>query len=204
MRIPENVDAAKYAPILCAGMTVFNSIRHMNIPIGDRVAIQGLGGLGHLAIQYAASMGYRVTAISRGSEKEKFARQLGAHEYIDSNKGDVGTALKALGSASLVVATAPTAESITPLITGLGVLGKLLVLSVPGELSVNTGVMLKYGVSVQSWPSGHAKDSEEAIAYTELKDINCMVQTFPLDKAQDAYGMSPYSPLLLQDVESTS
>ncbi|KAI0466493.1 GroES-like protein [Xylaria cf. heliscus] len=187
VRIPEHVDAAKYAPILCAGMTVFNSIRHMNIPVGDLVAIQGLGGLGHLAIQYAARMGYRVAVISRGSDKEKFARQLGAHEYIDTRKGDAGKALKALGSASLVVATAPTAESITPLITGLGVLGKLLVLSVPGELPVNTGVMLKYGVSVQSWPSGHAKDSEEAIAFTELQNIDCMVQTFPLNKAQAAY-----------------
>lgn len=189
MRIPEHVDAAKYAPILCAGMTVFNSIRHMNIPVGDLVAIQGLGGLGHLAIQYAARMGYRVAAISRGAEKEEFARQLGAHEYIDTSKGDPGAALKTLGSASLVVATAPTADSITPLITGLGVLGKLLVLSVPGELTVNTGVMLKYGVSVQSWPCGHAKDSEEAIAFADLKDIDCMVQTFPLDRAQDAFGM---------------
>ncbi|KAI1126136.1 GroES-like protein [Nemania abortiva] len=187
VRVPEQVDAAKFAPILCAGMTVFNSLRHMNIPVGDLVAVQGLGGLGHLAIQYAASMGYRVAAISRGSDKEKFARQLGADEYIDSSKGDVGTQLKALGSASLVIATAPTADSITPLITGLGVLGKLLVLSVPGELPVNTGVMLKNGVSVQSWPSGHAKDSEEAIAYTELKGIDCMVKTFPLDKAQQAY-----------------
>ncbi|KAI1158478.1 GroES-like protein [Nemania serpens] len=187
VRIPEHVDAAKYAPILCAGMTVFNSIRHMNIPVGDLVAIQGLGGLGHLAIQYAARMGYRVAAISRGAEKEEFARQLGAHEYIDTSKGDPGAALKTLGSASLVVATAPTADSITPLITGLGVLGKLLVLSVPGELTVNTGVMLKYGVSVQSWPCGHAKDSEEAIAFADLKDIDCMVQTFPLDRAQDAF-----------------
>lgn len=160
----------------------------MGIPVGDLVAIQGLGGLGHLAIQYAARMGYRVAAISRGAEKEAFARRLGAHEYIDASRGDVGAALKALGSASLVVATAPTAESITPLVAGLGVLGKLLVLSVPGELTINTGVMLKNGISVQSWPSGHAKDSEEAIAFTELQNIDCMVQTFPLDKAQDAYG----------------
>ncbi|KAI0202775.1 GroES-like protein [Astrocystis sublimbata] len=188
VRVPDHVDAAKYAPIFCAGMTVFNSIRHMNIPVGDLVAIQGLGGLGHLAIQYAVRMGYRVAAISRGAEKEKFARQLGAHEYIDANNGDPGAALKALGMASLVVATAPTAESITPLITGLGILGKLLVLSLPGELAVNTGVMLKYGISVQSWPSGHAKDSADAIAFTELQNIDCMVEKFPLDRAQDAYN----------------
>ncbi|KAI1081033.1 putative alcohol dehydrogenase [Whalleya microplaca] len=187
VRVPEHVDAAKYAPVLCAGMTVYNSIRHMNIPVGDIVAIQGLGGLGHLAVQYAARMGYRVVAISRGAEKEKFARQLGAHEYIEASKGDVGAALKALGSASLVVATAPTADSITPLLTGLGVLGKLLVLSVPGELKINTAVMLKNGVSVQSWPCGHARDSEEAIAFTELQNIDCLVEKFPLDQAQAAF-----------------
>lgn len=194
VRVPDHVDAAKYAPILCAGMAVYNSIRHMNIPVGETVAIQGLGGLGHLAIQYAARMGYRVVAISRGADKEKFARQLGAHEYIDTSKpkggDDVGDALKALGSASLVVATAPTADSMTPLLKGLGILGKLLVLSVPGELTIDTAVMLKYGVSVQSWPCGHARDSEEAIAFTELQGIDCMIQKFSLDQAQEAYGTS--------------
>ncbi|KAL7626075.1 hypothetical protein AAE478_002845 [Parahypoxylon ruwenzoriense] len=189
VRVPDHVDAAKYAPVLCAGMTVFNSIRHMNIPVGETIAVQGLGGLGHLAVQYAARMGYRVVAISRGADKEKFARQLGAHEYIDASKAgvDVGDALKALGSARLVVATAPTADSMTPLLKGLGILGKLLVLSVPGELTINTAVMLKNGVSVQSWPCGHARDSEEAIAFTELQNIDCMVQKFPLDQAQKAY-----------------
>lgn len=128
--MPDNVDAATYAPILCAGMTVFNSIRNMNLSPGDTVAVQGLGGLGHLAIQYANRMGYRVVAISRGSEKEEFARELGAHEYIDvAKEQDPGKALQRLGRASLVVATAPTAESITPLLSGLGILGKLLVLS---------------------------------------------------------------------------
>ncbi|KAI1393286.1 putative alcohol dehydrogenase [Hypoxylon trugodes] len=188
VRVPEHVDAVKYAPILCAGMTVYNSMRHMNIPVGETIAVQGLGGLGHLAIQYAARMGYRVIAISRGADKEKFARELGAHEYIDASKSeDVGDALKALGSASLVVTTAPTADSMTPLLKGLGVLGKLLVLSVPGDLTVNTGVMLKYGVSVQIWPCGHARDAEETIAFTELQSIDCMVQKFPLDQAQAAF-----------------
>lgn len=109
-------------------MTVFNSIRHMNVTPGETVAVQGLGGLGHLAIQTANRMGYRTVAISRGSDKEKFARQLGAHEYIDASRGDVGDALKALGGTSLAVSTVPTADSISPLIKGLDILGKLLVL----------------------------------------------------------------------------
>ncbi|ROW05640.1 hypothetical protein VSDG_00690 [Cytospora chrysosperma] len=186
-KIPEHVDAAKYAPILCAGVTVFNSIRHMNVSPGETVAIQGLGGLGHLAIQYASRMGYRVVAISRGSAKEDFARKLGAHEYIDTEKTDAGAALQELGGAKLVVTMSPTAQGIPDLLKGLGILGKLLILSVPGEVSVNTGVLLRYGLSVQSWPSGHATDSEEAIQFTELQGIDCLVEKFPLAKANDAY-----------------
>lgn len=129
VRIPKHVDAAKYAPILCAGMTMFNSIRHMNIPVGSTVAIQGLGGLGHLAIQYARSFGYRVVALSRNAEKEAFARELGAHEYIDVSKCDVGEQLQKLGGVSLIVSTAPTKDAIEPLLKGLGMLGKLLILS---------------------------------------------------------------------------
>ncbi|KAK2745119.1 hypothetical protein FQN57_004026 [Myotisia sp. PD_48] len=165
VRVPEHIDAAKYAPILCAGMTVFNSLRHMDIPAGSTVAVQGLGGVGHLAVQYANKLGYRVVAISRGSEKEEWARKLGAHEYVDASKNSPGEALQKLGSASLVLATAPTAESITPLLKGLG---------------------LGYGISVQSWPCGHATDSEEAIEFTELQSIDCIVEKFPLEKANDA------------------
>ncbi len=129
VRVPSYVDAAKYAPILCAGVTVFNSMRNMNVPPGATVAIQGLGGLGHLAIQYANKFGYRVVALSRDSKKDKFARDLGADEYIDASKGDTGEALQKLGGASLIVATAPSADAITPLLKGLGIFGKLLILS---------------------------------------------------------------------------
>ncbi|KAB8068493.1 chaperonin 10-like protein [Aspergillus leporis] len=187
VRVPSHVPAAKYAPILCAGVSVFNSLRHMNIPVGETVAIQGLGGLGHLAIQYANKMGYRVVAISRDAKKERLVRELGAHEYIDSSQEDAGTALQKLGGASLVVSTAPTAEVMSPLLKGLGILGKLLILSVPGEVPIDTVTMLKYALSVQVWPSGHATDSEEAIAFTELHNINCKVEEFPLEKANEAY-----------------
>ncbi|KAK4463906.1 alcohol dehydrogenase [Cladorrhinum samala] len=187
--VPDSVDAAKYAPILCAGMTVFNSIRKMNVGVGETVAVQGLGGLGHLAIQYASKFGYRVVAISRGRDKEKFARELGAHEYVDAGEvEDVGQALKELGGASLVVSTSPRGDSMPGLLKGLGVLGKLLILSVPGELPVDTGVMLKYGLSVQVWPCGHATDSEEAIAFAQLQNIDCLIEKFPLEKANDAFN----------------
>lgn len=187
-RIPENVDAAKYAPILCAGVTVFNGIRHMDIGPGELVAIQGVGGLGHLAIQYANRMGFRVAAISRGSSKEEFARKLGAHEYIDTEKNpDVGAALQALGGAKLIVSMSPTGQGMTDLLKGLGILGKLLILSVPGDISINTAVLLRRGLSVHSWPCGHAIDSEEAIQFTELQNIDCMIEKFPLAKANEAY-----------------
>lgn len=129
VRIPSHVDAAKYAPILCAGVTVFNSMRRMNVPPGSTVAIQGLGGLGHLAIQYANRFGWRVVALSRDSKKEQFVRELGAHEYIDSSKVDSAEALRKLGGAALIVATAPDPKVIPPLLKGLDILGKLLVLA---------------------------------------------------------------------------
>ncbi|PYI17473.1 zinc-binding dehydrogenase [Aspergillus violaceofuscus CBS 115571] len=182
-----HVSAAKYAPILCAGVTVFNSLRHMNVTPGEIVAVQGLGGLGHLAIQYARKMGYRVVAISRDSKKKKLVRELGAHEYIDESQVNVSEELQRLGGASLVMSTAPNAAIISPLLKGLGVLGKLLILSVPGPVPVDTSIMVGKGLSVQVWPSGHATDSEDAIAFTELQDINCMVEEFPLDKASEAY-----------------
>jgi D-arabinose 1-dehydrogenase-like Zn-dependent alcohol dehydrogenase len=127
--IPTGIDAATYAPILCAGVTVFNSMRRMQIMPGSLVAVQGLGGLGHLAIQYANKFGFRVVALSRDSTKEKFARELGAHEYIDGSKEDQGEALRKLGGASLIIATAPNPKVIAPLIKGLGILGKLLIVA---------------------------------------------------------------------------
>ncbi|KAH6658486.1 chaperonin 10-like protein [Truncatella angustata] len=187
VRIPKDVDAAKYAPVLCAGMTSFNAIRNMNIPAGETVAVQGLGGVGHMAVQYANKFGYRVIAISRDGSKEEFARQLGAHEYIDASKGDVGVQLQKLGGARLVVATAPTADGMGDLLGGLNLLGKLLVLSVPGEIKINTAVMLGKGLSVQSWPGGHNGDSEETIQFTKAQGIDVIIEKFPLDKAQEAY-----------------
>lgn len=141
--VPEHVDAAKYAPILCAGVSCFNSMRHMGLGPGDTVAVQGVGGLGHLAIQYARQMGFRVVAISRGASKEEMARELGAHEYIDTSKTpNAGAELRRLGGAKLIVALSPTAEGMPELLKGLSFLGKLLILSVPGDITVNTGALV--------------------------------------------------------------
>ncbi|KAJ5962190.1 hypothetical protein N7501_007131 [Penicillium viridicatum] len=187
VHIPDHVNAAKYAPMLCAGVTVFNSMRKMNIPPGEVVAVQGLGGLGHLALQYANKFGYRVVALSRDSKKEEFARKLGAHEYIDTSKEDPVAALQKLGGASLIVSTAPVPEIINPLINGLGVMGRLLILSIVGGIEVHTGMLVGKGKSIWSWPSGHATDSEEAIAFAELHGIDCQVKEFPLEQCNEAF-----------------
>ncbi|KAH6672837.1 putative alcohol dehydrogenase [Halenospora varia] len=187
VRIGDQIDAAKFAPVMCAGVSVFNSMRVQNIPPGSIVAIQGLGGLGHLAVQYANKMGFKVVALSRGADKEQFAKDLGAHVYIDSSKVDPAEALQKMGGAKLIVTTAPAAEVISPLLKGLGILGKLLILSVPGKVEIDTVTMLTYGLSVQVWPSGHAQDTEEAVEFADMQNINCMVEKFPLDKANEAF-----------------
>lgn len=180
VRVPEDVEAAEYAPLLCAGVTVFNSMRHMGIRPGETVAIQGLGGLGHLGIQFAHRSGYRVVAVSRGTDKESFARRLGAHEYVDASKGDPGQALKALGGAALIVATSPSAEQLPGLLTGLAPLGKLLVLAgecaasgkagrvcrggrltgcpAPGVVAFDTGLMVSpcAGWNAVPWWTGYS------------------------------------------------
>src|SRR2546423_12144311 len=168
VRIPEGVDAAEYAPILCAGITVFNSLRNQKIIPGELVGVQGLGGLGHLALQYASKMGYKVVAISSSAAKEKFAKDLGAHEYIDGSKEDIGKALQKMGGAACIILTAPNAELIPNLLSGLGPLGKLLVLAATGTVEINPSTMIRYGLSIAAWPSGHALDSEEAIRYVDV------------------------------------
>lgn len=187
VKVPDGVDAASYAPLLCAGVTVFNSMRQMNIPPGETVAIQGLGGLGHLGVQYANKFGYRTVAISRGADKEAFARKLGAHEYIDTTKVQAGAALKELGGAAMIVTTSPNAEQIPGLLQGLGPRGKLLIVSLPGEVPFDITPMIQRGLSIHAWPAGHATDMEDAIKFAQLQDIGCMIEKFPLEKANEAY-----------------
>jgi len=184
--IPEGMDAAEVAPLLCAGVTVFNSIRNMHIIPGGVVAVQGLGGLGHLALQYSSKMGYRTVALSRDASKKDFATQLGATNYVDGGQEDTAEALQKLGGADLIVVTAPNPKIMGPLVKGLAPMGKLLILAPVGEVPIDTVSLIIKGQSVHGWPSGHALDSEEAIAFANLHGIKCMVEKFPMDKVQDA------------------
>ncbi|TDZ16458.1 Alcohol dehydrogenase patD [Colletotrichum orbiculare MAFF 240422] len=186
VRVPKDVDPADAAPLLCAGVTVFNSIRKMDVEHGSLVAIQGLGGLGHLGVQYASRMGYKVAVLSSGSQKKDFAMKLGAHEYIDSSATDPVKRLQELGGAALIVATAPNPKAIGPLTAGLAPGGKLCVLAPVGDLQVNSIDLIVGGKSVCGWPSGNQLDSEDAIDFAATHGVKCMVERFSLDDAKKA------------------
>lgn len=190
VKIPEGVNAIEFAPVLCAGSTVFTAIKSANVTPGGTVAVQGLGGLGHMAVQFARKMGYRVVAVSRGRDKEASVRKLGAHEYIDATEGDAGEALKALGGADLVLTTAMDTAAMVPLIKGVGIYGKMLILSFPpnGEITLNAHDMMMRGVSVQVWPTCTAHECEKTVDFAHLNGLNSAVQSWPLDKVQEAFG----------------
>jgi D-arabinose 1-dehydrogenase-like Zn-dependent alcohol dehydrogenase len=184
--------------MLCAGSTVFAALKAASLQPGDTVAVQGMGGLGHLAVQFARRMGFRVIAISRGAEKEKSIRQLGAHEYIDSTAGDAGQALADLGCAKLVLTTAMETSVMTPLIKGISIYGKLMILSIlnDGKMTLDSNEMLPKGISVQSWGIASCYDGEKTLEFAHRQGIDCAVEKFSLDKAQEALGMS--DALLMQ------
>lgn len=186
VRVPAKADPAEVAPLLCAGVTVFNSMRQMGVLQGGLVAIQGLGGLGHLGVQYANKMGYKVVALSSGADKKDFATQLGAHHYVDTSKEDPVQALQALGGADMIVATAPNPKAISPLVAGLAPAGKLVVLAPVGPVEFDTSPLIMKAASVHGFPSGHARDSEEAIDFAETHGVKCMIEKFPLSNVQDA------------------
>jgi alcohol dehydrogenase, propanol-preferring len=187
-RIPEGLDGASVGPLLCAGVTTFNALRNSGARPGDTVAVQGIGGLGHLAIQYAARMGFRTVALSRGADKAELARQLGAHEYVDTQSTTAADGLKALGGADLVLATAPHSEAISAVAGGLKSRGKLLIVAAPFEpLSVSAFGLLS-GKSVSGWPSGSAIDSEDTMKFSALTGVKPMVETFKLEDAEVAYN----------------
>lgn len=187
VRVPSDADPVEVAPLLCAGVTVFNSMRQMGVLQGGLVAVQGLGGLGHLALQYANKMGYRVAALSSGSGKKDFAMKLGAHHYIDASKEDPVQALQKLGGADMIVATAPNPKAITPLVAGLAACGKLIVLAPVGPVEFDTVPLVLKGASVQGWPSGHQLDCEEAIAFAQTHGVKCLVEPFPLKDVQKGF-----------------
>lgn len=187
-RIPDDLSYLDAAPLLCAGITTFNALRHSGARAGDLVAIHGIGGLGHLGVQYAARMGFRTVAIARGKDKESLARRLGAHDYIDSTVGDPAEALRAMGGARVILATVTNAEAMSAVVPGLGRNGKLIIVGVATEpVQVPTVPMIMNRASVQGWPSGTAQDSTETLAFSALADVRPMVEEYPLDRAAEAY-----------------
>jgi propanol-preferring alcohol dehydrogenase len=187
-RIPEGLDAADAGPLLCAGITTYNSLRNSGARAGDTVAVQGIGGLGHLAIQFASRMGFRTVAISRGADKEKLARELGAHEYIDTDKVDAAEGLQKLGGADVVLATAPNSPAIASTLNGLTARGKLLIVAAAFEPLQISGLSLLSGKKLAGWPSGTAIDSEETMAFSQLTKVRPRIEKFPLEKAEEAFN----------------
>ena len=186
--IPESLTFEEAGPLMCAGVTTFNSLRHCGARPGDTVAIHGVGGLGHLAIQFADKMGFRTIAINRGRDKEALARKLGANEYIDSNDGSAGEALTKLGSANAAISTVAVSAAQADLIQGLRPNGRLIVIAADHQpMQLATEQLLFAKRSVQGWYSGHAKDSEETLAFAALKGVRPMVETHPLEEAETTF-----------------
>ncbi|MEH7417311.1 zinc-binding dehydrogenase [Neobacillus drentensis] len=186
--IPNELSALEAAPLMCAGETTFSALRNSKARPGDLVAIQGIGGLGHLAVQYAKKAGFRKVAISRGSVKEELVRQLGAHHYINSEKEDPAQALQALGGAKVILATAPNAKAISSLIKGLGSDSELIIVAGSGEqLELSAMDFLKVPKTVRGSFTGQAKEIQEAINFSVLTDVRPMIETFPLERANEAY-----------------
>lgn|SRR5215469_10350234 len=186
--IPDELPAAEAGPLMCAGITVYNSMRNAGARPGDTVAIQGIGGLGHLGVQYARQMGFRTVAIGRGAGTEQLARKLGAHVYVDTSAGSAAEALQKLGGAQVIVATAPDAKAISSLVDGVKAGGKLLVIGVtPDALAASPFQIVQTRRGIQGWPAGTAMDSEDTLKFSALTGVRPMIEKFPLEKVQEAY-----------------
>jgi D-arabinose 1-dehydrogenase-like Zn-dependent alcohol dehydrogenase len=187
--IPENLSDVDAGPLLCAGITTFNALRHSGALPGDLVAVSGIGGLGHLGIQFANKFGYKVAAIGRGSDKAALAKKLGATLYIDSKATNAVEELKKLGGARVILATAPSSKAMSELIDGLGPNGKLVVVGAAAEPIEVTPIQLISGSrTIQGWSSGTPTDSEDTLRFAELSGVRPMTETFPLEKAAEAYA----------------
>ena len=187
--IPESLNDAEAAPLLCAGVTTFNALRHSGALPSDLVAVQGIGGLGHLGIQFASKFGYKVAAIGRGSENAALARKLGASVYIDSKTTNAAEELQELGGARVILATAPNSKAMSELIDGLGPNGKLMVIGAAFEPIEVTPIQLISGSrTIQGWASGTPTDSEDTLRFAELTGVRPMIETYPLEKAGEAYA----------------
>src|SRR5215213_665851 len=187
--IPEMLNDAEAAPLLCAGVTTFNALRRSGALPSDLVAVQGIGGLGHLGVQFASKFGYRVAAIGRGSENAALAKKLGASLYIDSRATNAAEELQKLGGARVILATAPSAKAMSELIDGLGPHGSLLVVGADFHPIEVTPAQLIFGSrTIQGWASGTPTDSEDTLRFAELAGVRPMIETYPLEKAGEAYA----------------
>ena len=187
-RIPEGLSAADAAPLMCAGVTTFNSLRNAGARPGDVVAVLGIGGLGHLGVQFAARSGYRTVAIARGKDKEELARRLGAHHYIDTESQDPAAELIRLGGARVILATVTNGKAMAATIGGLSVDGKLMILGAPADpLEVPALALIFARRSIAGWPSGRSIDSQDTMAFSALTGVRSMNELMPLEKASEAY-----------------
>src|ERR1700682_2800614 len=187
--IPDELTSVEAAPLLCAGITTYNALRNAGLRGGDLVAVQGIGGLGHLGVQFARHMGFRTVAIGKGREKEKLAKDSGAHVYIDTAVDDAAAVLQRMGGARAILATAPSGDAMGPLVSGLAARGKLIVVGVPGDpIQLNAFPLVFGGRSVYGSLTGTPIDAEDTLAFSVLENIRPMIETFPLEKAADAYA----------------
>jgi D-arabinose 1-dehydrogenase-like Zn-dependent alcohol dehydrogenase len=187
-RIPDGLTAAEAGPLMCAGITTFNSLRHAGARSGDLVAVLGIGGLGHLGLQFAARMGYETVAIARGRDKEALARQLGAHHYVDSSAQDPAKELQALGGARVVLATVTSGRAMTAALGGLAIDGTFVVLGAAHEaIEVSPLLLISGRRSVKGWPSGTSADSQDTLAFSARNGVRPMNELFPLERAAEAY-----------------
>jgi propanol-preferring alcohol dehydrogenase len=187
--IPDTLGSAEAAPLLCAGITTYNALRNAGLRGGDLVAVQGIGGLGHLAIQFARQMGFRTVAIGRGQDKEKLANHLGAHVYIDTAVEDAAAVLQRMGGARAILATAPSGGAMGPLVSGLAARGKLIVVGVPQDpIQLSAFPLVFGGRSIYGSLAGTAIDTEDALAFSVLENIRPMIETAPLEQAAEAYA----------------
>jgi D-arabinose 1-dehydrogenase-like Zn-dependent alcohol dehydrogenase len=186
--IPDEVPAEEAGPFMCAGVTVYNALRNSGARAGDVVAVHGIGGLGHLGVQYARQMGFKTVAINRGNDKQSLAERLGAHHYIDATATDVVSELQKLGGARVILATAPSAQAISPLVDGLSPSGLLLVPAAPVEpLTISMFSLIARRSSVAGWYSGTARDSQDTMEFSALSGVHPMIEKFPLDRVAEAY-----------------
>jgi len=187
-KVPEALESVDAAPMMCAGVTTFNALRHTDAGPGDTVAVVGVGGLGHLGVQYASESGFETIAVSTSSDKEKLATDLGAEHFIDASSEDVAMRLNELGGVDVALVTAPAAEAVEQVIPGLDTDGEVTVVGVPGKpVDVEIGHLIASRGSVSGWPSGHAKDSEDTLDFGVLRDIHTMTETYELSEYEEAY-----------------